>query len=280
MVKIILTGKRRNFAMKRVSSETGRGGKQGAKGSPSLSEAPRPSVSALSRAASYVAPALAEAAGSEPGGARGVIREANESRLLEAAETIFAERGYQGATTAAIAALAGLPKANLHYYFRTKEALYRAVLANVLSLWLDELDRFTPERDPAEAVQEYVAAKLHWSRTRPNASKVFANEILHGAPFLNGYLTSDLRRRVDRNAKVIEQWVRTGRLVPVDPRHFVFHLWAVTQHYADFEVQVRAVLGRERLEEADFAAAAANITALVLRGCLPAAAGGGKKRRD
>jgi TetR/AcrR family transcriptional regulator len=199
---------------------------------------------------------------------RGRIRESNEQRLLKAAETVFAERGFSGATTAAIAARARLPKANLHYYFRTKAELYRAVLANVLELWLDELDRFTPEREPAEAIADYVAGKLHWSRARPNASKVFANEILHGAPFLESYLARDLRQRVEQKAKVIRQWIKRGKLRPVDPKHFIFQLWASTQHYADFEVQVRAVLGRKRLDERDFAAAAANITGLILKGCL------------
>jgi TetR/AcrR family transcriptional regulator len=199
---------------------------------------------------------------------RGRIRESNEQRLLQAAETVFAERGFSGATTAAIAKRARLPKANLHYYFRTKAELYRAVLANVLALWLDELDRFTPEREPAEAIAEYVAAKLHWSRARPNASKVFANEILHGAPFLEAYLARDLRQRVEQKARVIRQWIRSGKLRPVDPKHFIFQLWASTQHYADFEVQVRAVLGRRKLGERDFATASANITALILQGCL------------
>jgi TetR/AcrR family transcriptional regulator len=199
---------------------------------------------------------------------RGRIRESNEQRLLKAAETVFAERGFSGATTAAIAARARLPKANLHYYFRTKAELYRAVLANVLELWLDELDRFTPDREPAEAIADYVAGKLHWSRARPNASKVFANEILHGAPFLESYLARDLRQRVEQKAKVIRQWIKRGKLRPVDPKHFIFQLWASTQHYADFEVQVRAVLGRKRLDERDFAAAAANITGLILKGCL------------
>jgi len=196
-------------------------------------------------------------------------RESAEARLLEAAETVFAERGFGGARTAVIAARAGLPKANLHYYFRTKEALYRAVLANVLHLWLDELDRFTRERDPAEAIADYIAAKLNWSMTRPNASKVFANEIMHGAPFLAEFLGGELRSRVEQKATVIRHWVRTGKLAPVEPKHFIFTLWAMTQHYADFEVQVRAVLGRTTLTKADFNAAARNITDLVLRGALP-----------
>ena len=194
------------------------------------------------------------------------IREANEARLLDAAETVFAKSGFSGARTAAIAARAKLPKANLHYYFRTKKDLYRAVLANVLGLWMDELDRFTPERAPAEVFSEYIAAKMQWSQTRPNASKVFANEILHGAAFLNGFLTRDLRRRVERYASVVRDWIKQGKMAPCDPVFLLFQLWAMTQHYADFEVQVRAVLGRDKLTDADFAAASENIVTLVLRG--------------
>lgn len=199
-------------------------------------------------------------------GERGQVREANETRLLDAAETIFAKSGFRGATTAAIAARAKLPKANLHYYFRTKEELYRAVLANVLSLWMDELDRFTPEREPAEVFAEYIAAKMRWSQTRPNASKVFANEILHGAAFLDGFLSRDLRQRVERYADVVRYWIKAGKMAPIDPTYLVFQLWAMTQHYADFEVQVRAVLGRDKLGDSEFAAASENIVTLVLRG--------------
>lgn len=214
-----------------------------------------------------------------PAKGRQTIREGHKARLLEAAETVFAERGYAGASTAAIAAKAKLPKANLHYYFRTKEMLYRAVLANVLEMWLGELDRFTPEREPAEVIADYVAAKMRWSRTRPNASKVFANEVLHGAPFLDDYLTGELRARVTAKSRIVRRWIKAGKLAPVDPRHLIFQLWAVTQHYADFEVQVRAVLGRNELTDRDYKAAAESITQIVLRGCLapspgPSAQGG------
>jgi TetR/AcrR family transcriptional regulator len=211
-----------------------------------------------------------KAVGPAANGERGHIREANKTRLLDAAETIFAKRGFNGATTAAIAAHAKLPKANLHYYFRTKAELYRAVLANVLGLWMDELDRFAPEREPAEVFAEYIAAKMRWSQSRPNASKVFANEILHGAAFLDGYLSRDLRRRVERYADVVRHWIKLGKMAPIDPTYLIFQLWAMTQHYADFEVQVRAVLGRDKLSDADFAAASENIMTLVLRGLAKA----------
>jgi len=207
------------------------------------------------------------------------IRARNEARILVAAEAVFAEAGFHGATTASIAVRARLPKANIHYYFGTKRALYRAVLANILDLWLGALDAIDVDRQPADALGDYIRDKIYWSRSRPNASKVFANEILHGAPQLGGYLANELRRRVDQKAAVLRSWARRGLMDPVDPVHLIFSLWAMTQHYADFEVQVRAVLGRKRLTDADFARAADTIVKLTLDGCGIARSRAARPRR-
>jgi TetR/AcrR family transcriptional regulator len=198
---------------------------------------------------------------------RGAIRATNEEQILHAAEAVFAERGFTGATTSAIAERASLPKANVHYYFRTKEILYRAVLADILDLWLESADVIHEGADPADALATYIAAKIRYSRKRPNASKVFANELLHGAPHLIDYLRADLRGFVAAKAAVMEGWIAAGRMAPIDPRHLFFLIWAATQTYADFDCQVAAVLGRESMGEDDFATATEAVTSLVLRGC-------------
>jgi TetR/AcrR family transcriptional regulator len=207
------------------------------------------------------APSAAKAA--RPPGSK---RLANEARILKAAEEVFATAGFAGARTAAIARRAGVPKANLHYYFGTKEALYRRLLENLLTVWLGMGDSIRPEADPAPAFAAYIAAKVEHSRRRPYASKVFANELLHGAPQLRSYLRHALRRWVAAKARVIEGWVAAGRMAPIDSRHLFFTIWAMTQTYADFDVQVAAVLGRRRLAARDYQAATALITRLVLRG--------------
>jgi TetR/AcrR family transcriptional regulator len=196
----------------------------------------------------------------------GSKRLANEARILKAAEEVFATSGFSGARTAAIAERAGVPKANLHYYFGTKEALYRRLLENLLEVWLGMGDSIRPEADPAQAFAAYIAAKVEHSRRRPYASKVFANEMLHGAPQLRSYFRHALRRWVAAKAKVIEGWVAAGRMAPIETRHLFFVIWAMTQTYADFDVQVAAVLGRKRLAPRDYQAATAVITRLVLRG--------------
>lgn len=202
---------------------------------------------------------------SRRGGGR--TRRANEARILEAAEAVFAETGFSGASMQAIAERAGLPKANLHYYFGTKEGLYRALLARILDMWVDAFDHIVPARDPADALSAYIRDKMRWSRTRPLASKVFANEIVHGAQQIEPYLSGKLRQTVKDKTAVIEGWIASGRMAPIDPAHLFFGLWAMTQTYADFDVQVRAVLGRERLTDADHDHATRQVTALVLRGC-------------
>ena len=196
---------------------------------------------------------------------QGRIRRENVERILKAAERVFAEAGFAGATMADIAERAGLPKANLHYYFGTKDDLYRAVLDNILRLWLAPIASFTPDADPAATLTAYVTAKMEASRTRPHASKVFANEILHGGTQVDRFLAEDLKALVDAKAAVIDGWVAAGRMAPVDARQFLFMIWAVTQHYADFDVQIRKVLGRRSLTRQDFATMTAEVLRMVLR---------------
>src|SRR5690606_35186989 len=140
----------------------------------------------------------------------GHIRLRNRALILAAAEEVFAMQGYRGATTAAIAKKAGLPKANVHYYFGTKEALYQAVLQDILGLWLGELDRVTEDRDPATALSDYIRAKVRLSRERPLASMVYANEMIRGAPHTRVLLKNKLRNLVTSNAQALEDWAAAG----------------------------------------------------------------------
>jgi TetR/AcrR family transcriptional regulator len=198
---------------------------------------------------------------------KGQIRQANEILILTAAERVFAGAGFGGATMAAIAEASGLPKANLHYYFGSKQELYRAVLARTLEDWLMPLNAIIPEADPAQAIEKYIRAKMDLSAKRPHASKVFANELLHGAPVVKNLLMTELRDMVQVKAAVMDGWMASGRMAKVDATHLFFSIWAATQTYADFDVQVSAVLGVESLQEAHYTRATEHVVALVLRGC-------------
>ncbi|HLN23027.1 MAG TPA: TetR/AcrR family transcriptional regulator [Patescibacteria group bacterium] len=193
------------------------------------------------------------------------IRRENRTRILVAAEQAFAEHGFAGATMTNIAKRASLPKANLHYYFGTKDELYRAVLDSILEEWISKLNLWRIDADPGTVIKNYIRDKLEFSRRRPQASKVFASEIIHGAPILASFISADLRHLVEQKAAVVHEWVRLGLIKPVDGPHFIFTLWALTQHYADFEVQIRLILGRDALTDDDWESIAGYVEVFVLR---------------
>jgi TetR/AcrR family transcriptional regulator len=198
---------------------------------------------------------------------KGLIRQTNEALILLAAEKVFARAGFGGATMAAIAEGSGLPKANLHYYFGSKDVLYRAVLARILNDWLVPTHGITFEAEPRAALEQYIRAKMTLSAERPDGSKVFANELLHGAPVVKELLSTELRQLVLDKAAVVQGWIDAGRMAPVDATHLFFTIWAATQTYADFDAQVCAVLGTESLGPRDYARATEHVVGLILRGC-------------
>jgi TetR/AcrR family transcriptional regulator len=170
------------------------------------------------------------------------IQNQNEQIILDAALGVFSAFGYRGATVDQIAIKAGLSKPNLLYYFRRKEDIYIAVLENTLEKWLAPLRSLNPDNDPIDELSAYISAKLELSWRNPAASKLFANEILHGAPHVGKYLKGPLKELVNDKAAVINHWVAQGRIKHIDPYHLIFAIWAVTQHYADFSVQVEALM--------------------------------------
>jgi TetR/AcrR family transcriptional regulator len=199
-------------------------------------------------------------------GEAGSIRARMRERILKAAEAVFAKKGFDGATTGEISRLAGLPKANLHYYFRTKEDLYHAVLQNIIDLWLGALDELTPDAEPADAIGAYIRKKMAYSRDWPDSSRIFALEVITGGKRITSFLKRELPGIVAEKVKVLEAWAKAGKIDPVDPAQFLSLIWATTQHYADFAPQIAALHGKPRIDGRIIAAATRNLTAIILKG--------------
>lgn len=173
------------------------------------------------------------------------IQGINEQRILEAALEVFANQGFKGSTIDQIATQAEMSKPNLLYYFRRKQDIYLALLEHTLKDWLAPLETLSHDGDPLEQIGDYIRLKLQSSRDHPMASRLFANEILHGAPMIGELLTTELKVKVDRKAEVIKGWIDQGLIAPIDPYQLIFMIWAATQTHADFQVQARAVIGDE-----------------------------------
>jgi len=197
------------------------------------------------------------------------IQREKRDLILEAALDVFSQHGFRGSTIDQIAEAAGMSKPNLLYYFPRKEEIHKRLMIEMLDIWLAPLREMDSSGDPIQELKSYIRRKLEMSRDFPRQSRLFANEMLQGAPRIVDYLEGDLKALVDDKATVIEGWMEAGKIVRTDPYHLIFAIWATTQHYADFDAQVQSVLGPKRGGEGRFEDAARFLENLFLYGLLP-----------
>lgn len=193
-------------------------------------------------------------------------RAETRGRIQQAAERVFADYGYVGASFSRIAAEADLPKSNIVYYFETKEKLYRLVVEDIFEVWRQAADALYPENDPLTALGDYIEIKLELARTRPYGSKVWANEIIQRAPIVQDYLEGELRRWTDDRIAVIDEWIAQGRIRPISARHLLYAIWATTQHYADFKHQIQTLNDDSELSDAQWDETKQAVKDLLLKG--------------
>jgi len=200
-------------------------------------------------------------------GKQGKTRAKSQLKILDAAQHEFISQGYKGSTVQSIADRAGLPKANILYYFKNKENLYQAVLERTLDMWDQGIGDILPEDGPKVAIEKFIASKINMSFNHPESSKIYAMEIIQGAQHLKDYARTYLRQWVREKAKLFQYWIDNGEMKDVDPVHLIFLIWSSTQHYADFETQILTIMNRADYEEEDAAAVTQFLTDIILRGC-------------
>ncbi len=169
------------------------------------------------------------------------IQAENEHRIVSTALEVFSKYGFRGSTVDQIAVAAGMSKANVLYYYKSKADIYLAVLEDTLETWLNPLTDLDRRGDALLEIRQYIFAKLKLSRTSPAASRLFANEILQGAPVIGNYLNTDLKSLVDDKVSILSSWMEQGQIKRFEAIHLLFMIWSTTQHYADFETQISAL---------------------------------------
>jgi TetR/AcrR family transcriptional regulator len=197
----------------------------------------------------------------------GDIRKKNKALILNAAKKEFVTFGFEGASIKRIAERANIPRANIHYYFANKMELYQELLSNIVSIWNSKFDSLNMNDDPKTVLSAYIRSKVMYSRDDPDASRIFASEIIHGAPVLNDYLSTDFKVWVQTKVDVIQYWIKQQLIDDINPYHLLFLIWGATQHYADFNVQVLAAMDKAEMDEQSFDAVVNSITTIVLKGC-------------
>ena len=195
------------------------------------------------------------------------IRQKNQQLIIEVASEQFAQNGYAATKIVDIAKAADIAKANVFYYFSSKDKLYYAVLQTVTQPLLEASRPIEELTDPVEALSQYIAAKLRISQEHPYASKVFANEVMSGAKVLPQDIADELFNQSQMIIDKFATWSQQGLMNDVPPHHLMFTIWAATQTYADFGWQICNVMKKDELDKQDFDHAAEFLTQLVINGC-------------
>jgi len=197
------------------------------------------------------------------------IQQEKEERILGSALDVFSANGFRGSTIDQIAAAAGMSKPNLLYYFRRKEDIHQALITRLMANWLAPLAEINADGEPIAEIRNYLHRKIEMAQKYPRESRLFANEILQGAPRISLLLRDELKPLVDEKAKIIRKWISEGKIAMCDPHHLIFSIWATTQHYADFDAQVQVVLGDAKRIETRFDDATEMLERLFLNGLKP-----------
>lgn len=192
------------------------------------------------------------------------------NQLLNAALDVFSVYGFSGASLDEIAQLANMHKSNIFYYYENKESLYVEVLTTVMQKWLAPLQILEVELEPTEALTHYLMQKIEISKDQPKASRLFALEIIQGAPHILPILKGPLKKLFKRKTKVIETWQEQGKLSKeIDAELLIINIWAITQNYADFSTQMEMVTGKTLRNRSMYQRTIEHTVHLMLYGVLP-----------
>ena len=193
-------------------------------------------------------------------------RERTMAAIRAAAIAEFSENGLAGSSTQAIAERAGLTKPQLHYYIKGKDELYEELLFAVLQGWSEAFAFDASSGDPRRVLTHYIHKKLAYALDNPGLSRIFTNEILGGGPNLGRYWPV-AKRSTQAKVDLIDGWIAQGLMRPLDARLLLMHIWGMTQHYADYAVQVRVMLGQKPDTPIARDTVERELTDFVLRGC-------------
>ncbi|MFC1236314.1 TetR/AcrR family transcriptional regulator [Vibrio sp. F74] len=190
-------------------------------------------------------------------GKGGSIRAKNRQRILYAAEQEFAKYGFKGTSVQAIADSVELPKANILYYFKSKTGLYKALLTDILDMWNQGFSVEVNQQAPDEVIRRYIVEKMRYSRTHPMRSKIFAMEIIQGAPIIRDAIEQPMVAWSKSKVNVIQTWIDEGLIPTINPLYLLFLIWGTTQFYADFDSEIELINGcplddEEFIEAGDF----------------------------
>ncbi len=147
-----------------------------------------------------------------------------EEKILEAAKSVFLKKGMEGARMQEIADEAGINKALVHYYFRSKEKLFTAIFTNVITYAFPKISKILlSDSDIITKIEQVIDAYIG---------------VLLKHSYVPGFLMKELNRDPSGLFKIIAKYgfnpepvigaiqkeMDEGRIIQMDPRHLIVNI--------------------------------------------------------
>ena len=168
-------------------------------------------------------------------------------RILDAAEQVFADRGYAGATTREIAERAGIGKRMLFYYFPTKDAVYRVVLERTIAGLVAIYEHTRSEPGPV-GLGDGVEALTRFTAEHLTAMKVWLREIIDGGPHLEELTQRYVAPLYARAGAGVASNMASGAFRTGDPLHVLVNVGGITLFYFLIAPMLRLMWDRDPLD--------------------------------
>lgn len=158
-----------------------------------------------------------------------------EKRILAAARQEFIAKGLGGARMQAVATSAGVNKALLHYYYRSKENLYQKVLEDTIGAVWGSIAKEFRNQDPAQGLEPLlrtaVSTYVRVLAANPEFPLFMFRELANASPALAASLPAVVRGFHDVPTtliKALQEEIRAGRIKPIPPIHFFMNMMGMT----------------------------------------------------
>jgi len=168
------------------------------------------------------------------------------SAILKAAEQIYAAHGLAGARTEAIAAAAGVNKALLYYYFKSKEDLYQAVIGSQLREFKEQTEKVLSTPGPAGPILlRYVSYHFDFIGTHPHYPRIFQRMMMEGDRTLARIIREHSIPLMKMLLALLVRGMKSEEFRHLNPEHALVSIAGLTGHYFNIAPAIRAITGQD-----------------------------------
>ncbi|AUM11507.1 TetR/AcrR family transcriptional regulator [Ketobacter alkanivorans] len=167
-------------------------------------------------------------------------------RILSAAESLFAVRGFEGVSTTQIAKVAGITQPLIHYHFKNKEALWKATITRLFSRLSDEFNaevKTLQQKDDRRYLIEMIRCYVSFVARYPQYGQFIMREGVQDSPRLQWMVEEWLKPTLNQFHALYEKGIEQGWMKDIPFPQLIMLITASASHFFSMAPMVKALYG-------------------------------------